>query len=838
MKRTLVPAFLALAAATAGAADSTMSNFVADGVKAWYYNSHVVDNAHGRLFRLSADVTAVGDGETTLSLWIGHDNASLAKVEERAVTATGTQTFEYTSARDMGDWEYFRIKMEQTVGNATVETWLPALNETRNWAYIADGQVYEWTGGDSGGAWEDAANWRSTGEVDFVGTPTGYPASESVGGACFPAGTNVVALGSRKVVPFVRTADGTALVLVGANGAPQFEVDAWTGAGFAGLAAFTVDGADVFWSPDFSATRAGAVFTVTNGGRWYSRTVWPRGAAATFRVAPGSTLEMYEFWNGSADGLVEIEGTVAMSGSYYAGYAGATGSRTVLRGAAPALAFSSAAATCAGGEGVDGTLEFAVPAGGWAAPPVRGAAGGTTRFAVPYKGSGDLVVNVAADSPAALTDGMTDAVLVSWPGGFDETHLVYGTLPNPATDSFYVENNPTSNVPELHARIFGQAQGEADPTVAAVAATGVSRTGATISAAVIPGGDASSATVSLLVSANGGAEFVATNETIATAGTVVFPIDGLPAGATCAMRVRAVNSYGRSAVSDPVVVRLLANYAEFTVSGEGVTLAYDGRDTIAEFVADGTLTVLRGGEAEVLVVAGGGAGGAAGQNYAGAGGGAGGVVHLEDLWLDAGDYAVVVGAGGAAATSRSALGGNGGDSSFWSHKAIGGGAGCCPYVQSGARAGGSGGGGVGNAFGGNYGAAAGTAGQGHDGGLGTGGWIPGGGGGAGEAGGAAAAAQAGAGGAGLSFAFGRKTYEAGGGGGGGSYSGAAPGGATHGGGAGGAAGQPGADAAAGTGGGGGGAGANASDLPSGAGASGIVVVRMRTGGNGLVILVR
>ena len=279
MKRLLLAA-LSLCVASAGAADSAMSNFVADGVKAWYYNSHVIDNAHGRLFRLSADVTAVGDGATTLSLWIGHDNATLAKVEERAVTATGTQTFEYTSPRGMGDWEYFRIKMEQTVGGATTETWLPALNDSKNWAYLADGQVYEWTGGDSGGAWEDAANWRSTGEVDFVGTPTGYPASESVGGAVFPAGTNVVTIGSRKVVPFFRIPDGTALALRSATGRQEIEIGAWTGAGFAGLASFAVDGVDVFWSPEIGPTRADAVFSVTNGGHWARRWSWASSGAA------------------------------------------------------------------------------------------------------------------------------------------------------------------------------------------------------------------------------------------------------------------------------------------------------------------------------------------------------------------------------------------------------------------------------------------------------------------------------------------------------------------------------------------------------------------------------
>ena len=835
MKKLLLSALCAILPVLAGAADSAMSNFVADGVKPWYYNNSVIDNAHGKLFRLSVDVTAVGDGDTTLSLWTGHANNALSKVAERAVTATGTQSFDWTSDRAAGDWEYFRIKMEQVVGATTNETWLPALNYTKNWAYIADGQVYEWTGGDSGGAWEDAANWRSTGEIDFVGTPTGYPASESVGGAAFPAGTNVVAIGSRKVVPFVRTAAGTALELVGANGTPPLEIDAWAGAGFAGLSAFTVDNVDLFWSPEIAMTRTDAVFCVTNGGHWLSRIVWPQGARSTFRVAAGSTLEMNQFWNGSADGLVEIEGTVSMAGPYYAGYVNATGSKTVLKGSAPSLVFSSASATCAGGEGVDGTLEFVVPAGGWEQAPVRGAAGGTAKFAVPYKGSGDLVVNVDPDSPAATTDGVTDAVLVSWPGGFDTTHLVYGTLPNPATDSFYVQNNPNTNVPELHVRIFGQAQGEADPTVTAVSVGDLTRSGATVSAAVMLGGAASSATVSLLLSVNGGAESVATNETVSTSGMVVFPVAGLPSGATCRFRVQAVNSYGRSAVSDPVEVRLLARYAEFAVAGEGVSLARANGDTVAEFTADGTLTVLRGGEAEVLVVAGGGAGGTAGNNYAGAGGGAGGVVHLENLWLDAGDYAVVVGAGGAPSTSRAVLGKNGGNSSFWSYVATGGGAGCCPYVASGARSGGSGGGGVGNAFGNNYGANAGIAGQGNDGGRGSSGWIPGGGGGAGAAGDAGATGQSGAGGAGLSFVFGKTTYEVGGGGGAGAYN-TEPGGATHGGGAGGAAGSSGANGAAHTGGGGGGAGKASSDTSGGAGGSGLVLVRMHTGLDGTLLL--
>ena len=830
MKRILP---LLLLPVVASGADSAASGFAAD-VAAGYSES-----PHGQLMIVSGSVDAVGDGETALSLWVGQSLAGMQCVERRAVTQTGTQTFRHQSPRALGDWDYWWVKMEQTPdGVTTNETWFPSYNTGNNWIYYRDGSFYEWTGPASG-TWQDAANWTQTAEVEYYGAKTGYPAWEVTGGAIFPAGSSVDLSFSGDVNPdTLRLGAGASLALHGAQRAPRVAFDrvfatgsTVAGSGWRNLASFVVDGVDLWYTPVVGAVAAGASFVVTNGGRWVvGDDFWPQqGSGATVRLAPGSVLETRGVYLAIPDGLVEIDGaTWIEDGEGFYTYTGGGGSKTVFKGDAPALVFTVASASCGSGKNVDCTLEFDLPAGGWTLPPVRGAAGGTKAFATPYNDNGKVVVSVPADCPAATSDGITDAVLVSWPGGFDETRIEC-SLPNPATDSYYVALNPTSSVPELHVRVFGQAQGEADPTVTAVTVGNVTRTGATFSAAVLPGGGASSATVSLLLSANGGAEFVATNETVSSSGTVVFPVDGLPSGATCTARFRVVNGYGRSAVSDPVAVRLLASYAEFTVSGAGVTLARADKDTIAAFTADGTFTVLRGGEAEVLVVAGGGAGGTGSGNYAGGGGGAGGVVHLENLWLDAGDYAVVVGAGGAATNNR-LPGGNGGDSSFWSHRATGGGGGCGSSAGQ-AASGGSGGGGVGSS---SYGPNAGIAGQGHDGGAGSSSsWIPGGGGGAGAAGAASAAGQAGAGGAGLSFVFGKTTYEVAGGGGGGAYN-SAPGGATHGGGAGGASGQPGENGAAGTGGGGGGG----SNALAGNGGSGIVLVRMRTGGNGVLVLVR
>ena len=119
-----------------------------------------------------------------------------------------------------------------------------------------------------------------------------------------------------------------------------------------------------------------------------------------------------------------------------------------------------------------------------------------------------------------------------------------------------------------------------------------------------------------------------------------------------------------------------------------------------------------------LVVGGGGPGG----YYAGGGGGAGGYYYNETLGVTPGTgYSILVGAGGVAATSATAYGSNGGDSSIVGGAVnivmLGGGAGGNGKLnnQTATRAGQNGGSGGGTAWTG-YVTGSGTADQGHDGG--------------------------------------------------------------------------------------------------------------------------
>jgi hypothetical protein len=257
----------------------------------------------------------------------------------------------------------------------------------------------------------------------------------------------------------------------------------------------------------------------------------------------------------------------------------------------------------------------------------------------------------------------------------------------------------------------------------------------------------------------------------------------------------------------------------------GGNITYSGSYTIHTFTATGATSFNPPvtSNIEVLVVAGGGAGGGtsgptSGGHYNGGGGGAGGLLSSTTYAVTAGSaVAVTVGAGGASVTSLD--GNNGLNSVFGTMTSIGGGGGG-RYGTAGKNGGSGGGSGRDNGT-----AGTGTVGQGNNGGTGE----NGGGGGAGAVGLAA-------GGIGVSSSItGVATYYAGGGG-------AATGGSTGGAGGlgGGGAGRnpnnvngiPGnaTDATPNTGGGGGGAGgANGVAYSSGAGGSGIVIVKYLTG---------
>jgi len=125
-------------------------------------------------------------------------------------------------------------------------------------------------------------------------------------------------------------------------------------------------------------------------------------------------------------------------------------------------------------------------------------------------------------------------------------------------------------------------------------------------------------------------------------------------------------------------VALSASADDLVLSGPSsseVTVLDDG-DAVMTITGSGKVKVTGSGTAWVLVVGGGGGGGI----FAGGGGGGGAVVEQQAVELTAGEYDIVVGAGGSGATTNLTIDAlcpatNGGESSAFGLVAAGGGAG-------------------------------------------------------------------------------------------------------------------------------------------------------------------
>lgn len=241
---------------------------------------------------------------------------------------------------------------------------------------------------------------------------------------------------------------------------------------------------------------------------------------------------------------------------------------------------------------------------------------------------------------------------------------------------------------------------------------------------------------------------------------------------------------------------------------------------------------------DYLLVSGGGSGGG---SWGGGGGGAGGILTASGLSLTIGtQYTITVGAGGSAVVGGNQ--GNNGTSSSISGPDIttitsvaGGGGGTYGTTGTTGNSGGSGGGGGCSDNTTESSGGAGTSGQGYAGGKGsrsgnsTGALMGGGGGGAGAVGGNYSNPNAGSGGVGIASSItGSSTYYAGGGGGGAATGGVAGSGGNGGGGAGTATTANATSGTANTGGGGGGGGTYSTSYYSGAGGSGVVILKILT----------
>lgn len=138
--------------------------------------------------------------------------------------------------------------------------------------------------------------------------------------------------------------------------------------------------------------------------------------------------------------------------------------------------------------------------------------------------------------------------------------------------------------------------------------------------------------------------------------------------------------YGNGQLGNIFLGNQLIQSSPNNIVAEGGTISYSGSYVIHTFTSSGEFKIHQGNPTvELLVVAGGGGGGGTVFNYPsrGGGGGAGGLFYTSSYNINKGTYSITIGAGGAKAVKPVpqyyATSSNGGNSSFGTIVALGGG---------------------------------------------------------------------------------------------------------------------------------------------------------------------
>ena len=114
----------------------------------------------------TSELTTLGTGTTTVTLYLGQDADNLTAVSNYTMTATGPVSFTY-QLNATGTW-YAKIGSANTDGahNWSDETSVATVA-------VTDNSTYTWVGG-AAGVWTNAACWATSGEG-----AAGYPSAES-----------------------------------------------------------------------------------------------------------------------------------------------------------------------------------------------------------------------------------------------------------------------------------------------------------------------------------------------------------------------------------------------------------------------------------------------------------------------------------------------------------------------------------------------------------------------------------------------------------------------------------------------------------------------------------
>ena len=623
--------------------------------------------------------------------------------------------------------------------------------------WTGDYQTYTWNGGS--GVWNDTTMWTGDGTMEGH-EQAGYPVTGSY--FTFPAGTHEVTIpaGGDKVelgVPMFRPTsfylqknakvtlkatpasaalqltqtdyplrqrtidipEGAELVVSGVKGRWWTVRDNWTGFYFNGpntLLEFT-DGAEIDMGNGYGAW---GISSWNDGSKVGRRFVVSNGAKLTLRgrlmIAGPQTLTIDDGQLWMQDSTWYDDNTID--------FAFTEGGGVVFRGAHPLLVANRRIWADTGNNPNGDALQFfdfEIPVAGFAEAPLRTRPDNTT-YQFGNGGNADrrLVMRVPTNAPAATAKVVLDQPIIWWPAGTNECVLIDDAyLPHPDTDYWYETfDDLTGAFTGYGVHIVGRPASEA-PQVVGLTLTNVVEGAAGFEFYGIPGDNAASATFSAAIErtdvpADATASVALVGGPSVAQGTrFAIAATGLAQGGTYRVTVTGVDpADGSLTCTETIVFDALRDYVEANASADAV-VTQDGPYTVWTFTntaAASTFTLSRPGTARILVVGGGGSGGGSdrtdeneGETRRGGGGGAGGEVVDTELYLQAGEYTVVVGAGGAG-TGGYEVGKQGGWSTFgYLATAYGGGGGgawaernrtWAAYVDSGANGGGAAGNGT------------------------------------------------------------------------------------------------------------------------------------------------
>ena len=466
-------AYYARVEATGGAGGTARTDVVSFATLGAWTISSASFTTDQRLATFTLDA-AQGAGDATFALLFTSAQAEKASVVR---SSGGTFAIEWNSDGDPAiEWDEtyeWRIRVSSEfggVGWTNVYTWSQLAGEM-SYCVFRDTGAYIWTGLGETPAWSDANNWTlppgtagGKGYPDYARNWNG----DSWCSAVFTNGTvaDVLLDGNRTAGPFRVQGAGTQVTI---HGAPDtsltigtFDFGSQTGEELGSV--LRLDGVKAVFQYDVPIGNGNALVldngsAVTMNGRSSNNyALWIAAKERSFpgfcgrvEVRNGSVLtnETYDGIALGGNGLLLVSNATVRADWYLHPNAYTVGGRVRFEGTSARLEIPGVLRGWNGNYPGDdyGVLEFCVPKGGWANPPLQYVADTRNGYAVPLGGSADASVTyggalarpirlrVAADSPA-LRYGETETALVSWAPGVNPARVFLDEMPKPAKDAW------------------------------------------------------------------------------------------------------------------------------------------------------------------------------------------------------------------------------------------------------------------------------------------------------------------------------------------------------------------------------------------------------------------